>query len=312
MEFANRPETAFYIFIGLYLLLYSAYLVRFYMLCRKTGNRFNPIVYKLFLRTTYFSLMLISLLGPTFGLAKKDVPIAEKDVFIALDLSASMTADDVLPSRFEKAKASILKLIELVNSSRIGIIIFTSDAFLHSPLTSDKNALRSLTEILSPDLIESKGTDYAEPLRLALEKFKKRNDSPLSSSAIILISDGKDFSSELSNTMDELKNESIKIFSLGIGTENGSAIRVSNENVRVTLDRSTLIKISKSSGGKYFEVSNEIDETDKLTQSLNNLKSDGIKVVKADTNSIRYAYFLIPALLLMLLDVFVTINVLRI
>ena len=133
---------------------------------------FYTIVIKLVLRTLFFSLLIISLLGPSFGESKKEVKSIGKDIMFCVDLSKSMDAFDIQPTRLEKVKYEMKKIVGAFSSDRVGVIIFSSEAFMQCPLTFDQNALNLFIETMNTGLVPASGTDFAPPLKMAIQKLE--------------------------------------------------------------------------------------------------------------------------------------------
>ncbi len=117
----------------------------------------------------------MALLGPAFGEARREVQSVGKDIFLAIDLSQSMNANDVQPTRLEKMKFELKNIVGTFTSDRIGLIIFSSEAFMQCPLTYDQNALNIFIETLHSGLVPNTGTDFGPPLKMALEKLNDEN-----------------------------------------------------------------------------------------------------------------------------------------
>ena len=150
-------------FLAAFVLFYAMYVVRMVRIGRILNSPFRSVFYKLFLRTAFFALLMIAYLGPSFGEAKREVQSVGKDIMICVDLSKSMDAFDIQPSRLEKIKFELKKVVESFNSDRLGIIIFSSEAFMQCPLTYDQNALNLFIETMNTNLGPSSGTDFGPP-----------------------------------------------------------------------------------------------------------------------------------------------------
>ena len=140
------------ILIALFGLLYTLYIIRIVRVARKLKTPFVNVFIKFAIRTVIFALLIISLLGPSFGESKKEVKSIGKDIMICVDLSKSMDAFDIQPTRLEKVKFEMKKIVEAFNSDRVGIIIFSSEAFMQCPLTYDQNALNLFIETMNSNL----------------------------------------------------------------------------------------------------------------------------------------------------------------
>ena len=182
------------ILIAAFCIFYALYVVRIIKVSRSLSTPYHNIFIKLVLRTAYFALLIIAFLGPSFGDSKKEIKSVGKDIMICVDLSKSMDAFDIQPSRLEKVKFEMKRVVEAFNSDRIGIIIFSSEAFMQCPLTFDQNALNLFIETMNSGLVPPTGTDFGPPLRMALKKLEdQKGGAQQKSEAIILISDGEDF-----------------------------------------------------------------------------------------------------------------------
>ena len=297
----------------LFAIFYGIYIVRIYRINKKIEVSIKKVIYKLILRSSYFFLMIIALLGPSFGDNKKEVNIVGKDIMILVDLSESMNADDIKPTRLEKVKFEMKKIIDQFSSDRIGIIMFSSEAYVQCPLTYDKNALNLFIETLNTSLVPNSGTDFGPALELSLSKLEDEtsNNKEINSKVIILISDGEDFGEDTESSLEQIKSSSIKLFSVGIGSTKGSKILLRNgkfkkdnegNDVITKLNSNSLEETASYTGGKYFEISNEMNQTDNLISEIINIKGDYIESKTVDVTENKYFYFLFSALILMLID----------
>ena len=297
----------------LFAIFYGIYIVRIYRINKKIEVSIKKVIYKLILRSSYFFLMIIALLGPSFGDNKKEVNIVGKDIMILVDLSESMNADDIKPTRLEKVKFEMKKIIDQFSSDRIGIIMFSSEAYVQCPLTYDKNALNLFIETLNTSLVPNSGIDFGPALELSLSKLEDEtsNNKEINSKVIILISDGEDFGEDTESSLEQIKSSSIKLFSVGIGSTQGSKILLRNgkfkkdnegNDVVTKLNSNSLKETASYTGGKYFEISNEMNQTDNLISEIVNIKGDYIESKTVDVTENKYFYFLFSALILMLID----------
>lgn len=275
---------------------------------------------KFIVRSGYFTLIIIAILGPSFGIKEKEMKTISKDIYIALDLSFSMNATDVQPSRIEKIKFELKRIASKFAGERIGLIIFSSEAFVQCPITYDHKALNMFVETLSTDLVPNSGTNLAPPLELALEKhLSEEKQIKQSSKVIILISDGEDFSDEAGNVADKIKSEGIKLFTLGIGTEQGSKIPYRNSykkdkngsDVVSKLNRSGLERLAQTTNGYYYEINERENQVEKMINDISKIQGEVRDARKMDVSANKYFYFLLAALVLIALDVLITINVFK-
>ncbi len=305
---------------GLFALLYFIYLFRYWSINKKLEVVKRRLFTKMVLRGSYFTLFLISFAGPSIGVSTKEIKEEGKDIFIAVDLSQSMNATDIGPSRLQRVKFELKNLTKSFPSDRIGLIIFSSEAFLQCPLTFDQSVLQLHIDGLNTGLVPNLGTDLNSPLRIAINRFKSDESQEVSSKSVILISDGENFGDDLEGIGSELNELGIKVFSLGIGTEAGSTIPRGNGVVidpetgkpaKTILNKYPLQQIAAETDGQYFEISDEVSEIGDLTGVLERLEGGvtGSRVVEASAN--KYFYFLLVALALALFDMILPLKTIK-
>ena len=306
-----------------FIITYLIYSIRLYSINKKIKVTKSRVLYKLILRSIYFSLLIISLLGPSFGENQEEVDIVGKDIMILVDLSESMNADDIKPTRLEKVKFEMKKIIDSFSSDRIGIIMFSGEAFMQCPMTYDRNALNLFTETLNTGLVPRTGTDFGPALELSLSKLNDENSQSLeiNSKIIILISDGEDFGDNTNESLDNIIESNIKLFTIGVGSEKGSKILLGNGKYKkdkdggvviTKLNPTSLKETARETGGKYFEISNINNEIDELISEINRIKGDFIESKTIDVTVNKYFYFLFTALLLMIIDFSIKLKIIRI
>ena len=299
--------------VSLFFMFYFLYLVRIYKINQQIKVNLKAVFMKFILRVTFFTLLIISLLGPNFGIKEEKVEVVGKDIMIAVDLSESMNANDIQPSRIEKVKFEIKKIVDEFSGDRIGIIMFSGEAFVQCPLTYDKNALNLFVETLNTGLVPNSGTDFGPPLELGLSKLQDENsgDNDFKSKIIILFSDGEDFGEDTDQSIEKIKENSLKLFSVGIGTDEGSKIlddfgnfKKDNEgnDVITKLNSSSLRETADKTGGKYYEISKNKNEINKMITEIKNIKGDIIDQQTSNISENKYFYFLLIALVLVAID----------
>jgi Ca-activated chloride channel family protein len=223
-----------------------------------------------------------------------------------------MNAYDVQPTRLEKLKFELKNLIDAFSSDRIGLIIFSSEAFVQCPLTYDQSALNLFIETLSSGLVPHTGTDFGPPLELALEKLSSESTSlrEQKSKIIVLISDGEDFGDKSQEIANDIRNAGIKLFTLGIGTSKGSRIPTragyktdrSGREVITRLNSKELKSLAITTEGKYFEINESKNDVSRLINTMNQIEGELRDTRIMDVSANKYYYFLGIALLLMMFD----------
>ena len=310
---------AIVLFIGLYI----AYLVRIINIGKSLNTPYTNVFIKLFFRTIFFALLIIAFLGPSFGDSKREIKSVGKDILFCVDLSKSMDAFDVQPTRLEKVKYEMKRIVEAFSSDRIGIIIFSSEAFMQCPLTYDQNALNLFIETMNTGLVPSSGTDFGAPLKMALSKLSDQEGGPSTqqkSKVIVLVSDGEDFGEETADMIKEIEDKEIKLFTLGVGTEQGSPIASGRgyktdkqgNTVVSKINSASLKDLASKTGGQYFEIGESSNDVARLINTINKIEGELRDARMVDVSANRYFYFLLGALLLLMLDVLINVRTIRI
>jgi len=206
-------------------------------------------------------LLVLALTEPKWGFQWEKIERRGIDVIVAVDVSRSMLATDVKPTRLERAKRNILDLLQILDGDRIGLIAFRGAAHELCPLTLDYGAVKMFVDDLSPELTAAGSTDLGAPIRKAIALF---DQSSKNSRALILITDGQDFSGDASAAAELAKKHNVRIFCVGIGTPEGAPVQLIDERGNTTyvkdasgnvqlakLDEETLKRIAFITGGAY-------------------------------------------------------------
>lgn len=309
------------VLIGIFTLLYILFITRVIRTTQRLGLPFRRVIIKTILRSIYFGLIVVALLGPSFGDTSREIKTVGKDIFVCIDLSQSMNAMDVQPSRLAKVKFELKNIIEAFNSDRIGLIMFSSEAYLQCPLTYDNNALDLFIQTLNTEMVPNYGTDFGPPLEMAMEKLTDEDTILTRSKAkiVILISDGEDFGDNTAEVSEDLEDEGISLFTLGVGTKKGSKIPIrtgfkkdrNGTEVVSKLNSSSLEDLADDTGGEYFEINESRNDTERLISAINSVEGELREAKKVDSTQNRYFYFLGAALLLMVLDLLFSVKLIK-
>jgi Ca-activated chloride channel family protein len=205
--------------------------------------------------------LMLALALPRWGYNWQEVKRRGIDIFVALDVSKSMLAQDVRPSRLEQAKFAVRDLLKLAAGDRVGLIAFAGTTFISCPLTLDHAAVQLMLEDMTPDAIPVPGTDIASVIKEAMRGFGRSADR---NRALILITDGEATEGSAVAAAKTAANMGIKIFTIGIGTTSGELIPVPTESgsreflkdrdgrvVQTKLDEATLQEIALATKGYY-------------------------------------------------------------
>lgn len=308
-----------YILTGIFILFYSIYIIRILLIGRKMKSEMRSVFYKFILRSFYFFLLMIALLGPSFGNVKKEIKSISKEIYLVTDLSLSMRSTDIQPSRIEKAIHEIKKITSSLSSDRIGIIGFSSTATILCPLTFDQSAINTYTDALSANITGSEGSDLSVGLELAKQELTRSSNAGFNK-AIILITDGEDFGKNAMKTANELQANKIQLMILAVGTEKGSkipfngAFKKDNDGNEVIsrVDKEYLNELADAAEGVYFEVNDRVNETESVINRVNAIEGTVSDVREVDASANKYLYFLTAAFFFILIDVLITVRTVKI
>lgn len=321
MNWINNLSQTEYIFIILFFLMYLVYAIKVWWVVRQFGTSIRSVLIKFLIRTTYMGLIIGAILGPTIGSLNKTSQALGKDLFIAVDLSNSMNADDVRPSRLERGKFELLKLINQIDDSRIGLFVFTSEAFILTPLTYDKSSLKLFIQQLNTDLIADNGTSFNSILDAVSYKFSKATYRDRFVKSLLVLTDGEDFEPLPDSTLRALNEQHVNVFFWGVGTVEGSKIPLQtggflkdNQGNEVVskLNTVTIQSIINKVSGKYFRLNQNQNDINAILDSFAQLKNTRIDERKFMVDNNRYAYFLWVALLLISIDIILTVRVVKV
>jgi Ca-activated chloride channel family protein len=234
-----------------------------------------------------FTLLILAFANPQVGTKMQEVKQTGIDVYILLDVSRSMQAEDIKPNRLEKAKYQISNLIQKLRGDRIGLIVFSGDAYIQFPLTTDYSAANLFLSAVDFSSVPQPGTAIASAITMAVQSF----DSAATDKAMIIITDGEDHEGDIDASVKDATDKNIKIYTIGLGSPNGVPIPVydnrgnevgfrqdnSGQTVLTKLNESILKQIANDGNGKYYRGNNYEDYL-----------------------------FLIPAILLLIMEIFIS------
>ncbi|MBP6217743.1 MAG: VWA domain-containing protein [Oligoflexales bacterium] len=265
--------------------------------------------------------LVLALARPRWGYEWKDLPKGGQDIIVAIDLSSSMLATDISPSRIERAKREMIDLISMLEGDRIGIVAFAGVAFMHSPLTVDYRMAQMFVSQLSTTLIPVQGTAIGEALRVGLDSLEKAASPLAQSKSLILITDGEDQGQETLKEAERAARLGYKIFAIGIGGQEGAPIPLPDggfkkdaqgQLILSKLDEGLLQKITQMTGGIYVRSSSgDFDLQRIYRQGIRAAVEPQVDAEELDSTGNRqkvwierFPIFLIIALLLLILEFF--------
>jgi len=233
------------------------------------------------------------------------------DVMIAIDVSRSMLAKDIAPSRLEKAKLELTGLVDKLKGDRIGIVAFAGEAAIQCPLTLDRGAVKIFLSTVNPNLISYQGTSLAEAIRVATQAFSEKEKDY---KALILLTDGEDNEPGALGAAQKAKAEGVRIFTVGIGTLDGSTLpadfgeqgykkNINGEAVISRLNEALLKDIAHQTGGVYYRASRGELEADSLIGQMSLMKQKAMKGDWVLEYEEYFQPFVLTALLLLFCEI---------
>ncbi|WP_405564132.1 vWA domain-containing protein [Polaribacter sp. Asnod6-C07] len=260
------------------------------------------------------AFLVISLVNPKMGSKLKTVKREGVDVVFALDVSKSMLAEDIAPNRLEKAKQIISKIIDQLGSDRVGVIIYAGNSYPLLPITTDHAAANMFLQNANPDMVSSQGTAINEALELAKTYY---NNDEQTNRFLIIISDGEDHQEETKQVAQNLSNEGVKIYTIGVGTEkggpipmrvNGSMIGYKKDNKGETVitkrTPEVLEDIADAANGRYIDGNITEEPVKRITEIIANAQKSEFETKQFSDYKDQFQWFLAIAILFLLLDVF--------
>ena len=310
MEFGNLENLIYFIFP----ILSTILLIMGYEK-KKKGLKFLNIsnnkkinFLKIFFITIGTILICISLLSPQKLIEEKEVERKGNSIYILMDTSRSMLTKDIYPNRIERAKTIAKNIILNLKGDKVGIIPFSDSAYIQMPLTDDYKIAENFINVIDTNLLSGGGTNIFEGLSIANKSF---DETETENKIVLVISDGGDSDDK---TLDFIKKNSLKVYSVGVGTEKGSVIPDNKKSgfikdekgniVVSSLNSKFLKEMSEISNGKYFEVNNLSDNTKEFIYDMETLDKSKIKDEKISVYEKYFQWFLGIGLLFILVGYF--------
>ena len=252
-------------------------------------SKYRPTV-KFSLLLSALALLIVMLARPQMGTKVSHEKRNGIEAIIALDISNSMMAEDVTPSRLAKSKLLVENLVDNFTNDKIGLIVFAGDAFVQLPITSDYVSAKMFLQNIDPSLIATQGTDIAGAINLASKSFTQQDKV---GKAIIVITDGEDHEGGAIEAAKAARAKGYNIFILGIGSTNGAPIPMasggylqdaSGQTVMTKLNEQMCKEIAQAGNGTYIHVDNTSDAQEKLNDELTKLQ-------KGESDSVIYSAY---------------------
>ena len=272
-------------------------------------SRFRPAV-KFWILQGALALLVVMLARPQFGTKISNEQRTGIETIIAMDISNSMLAEDITPSRLDRSKMMVENLVDHFTNDKIGLLVFAGDAFVQLPITSDYVSAKMFLSSIDPSMMATQGTDIARAIDMATHSFTQEEGI---GKAIIVITDGEDHEGGALESAKAAKDAGMRVYVLGVGSTQGAPIPIpgtgdymkdnTGNTVMSALNEDMCRQVAQAGGGAYIHVENNSAAQDQLDNELS-------KLAKKETTSTVYSEFdeqfqavAILALLLLILEI---------
>ena len=271
-------------------------------------SRFRPVV-KFWILQGALALLIVMLARPQFGTKINNEQRMGIETIIAMDISNSMLAEDIVPSRMDRSKMMVENLVDHFTNDKIGLIVFAGDAFVQLPITSDYVSAKMFLSSIDPSMMATQGTDIARAIDMATHSFTQEEGI---GKAIIVITDGEDHEGGALEAAKAAKDAGMRVYVLGVGSTQGAPIPTgtgdymkdnTGNTVMSALNEDMCRQVAQAGGGAYIHVENNSAAQEQLDNELD-------KLSKKETTSTVYSEFdeqfqavAILALLLLILEI---------
>ena len=272
-------------------------------------------LFKFIILLTAFIFLVVGVTDPQVGSKLEKVKREGIDLYLVLDVSNSMLAEDIKPNRLERAKMAISNLIDRLQGDRIGIVVFAGHAYKQLPLTTDYSAAKLFLSAVDTKIVPTQGTAIGEAINMATESF----DDTQHNKAIVVITDGENHEDDAVGAAKSAVEKGIKVFTIGMGLPDGSPIPLYDRNgnklgfkkdrqgktVVTKLNEDMLRQIAAAGDGSYVRASNATSGLSKILDDINKIQKKEIETRQFTDYEDRFQLFLAMALILMLVELLI-------
>lgn len=268
---------------------------------------------KFILLMVAWALLVVGLAGPQIGSKLEKIKRKGIDVVFALDVSNSMMAQDITPSRLDRSKQAISRLLDKMDNDRVGLVIFAGKAYVQMPVTSDYAAAKLFLEGINPGMIPTQGTAIGQAIERSASCFADGKQSK----AIIVITDGENHEDDAVEAAKRAAAQGIKVFTVGMGSPDGAPIPMYNGTMQIgyktdqqgqtiitKLDDRLLSDVAIAGNGMYVRASNSQSGVKEVFDKLNSLEKTEYDSRFFSDYEDRFQYMLFVALIVLLVELF--------
>ena len=276
-------------------------------------STFKPVL-KLIILLLALTCVIIALVNPKMGTKVETVKRQGIDIVFAIDISKSMLAEDVAPSRLEKTKQLVSQIINQLGNDRVGIVGYAGSAYPVLPMTTDYSIAKMYLQSMNTNMVSSQGTAFNDAIKLSVDYFDIKDTSKL----IVLVSDGEDHGDGADEAIEMAIDKGVRIITIGVGTEKGALIPLKDdkgnvvsykkdqngENVITKLYPEILQNIAAKTKSKYIIGTSTKDVIEEVKKSLDKIEKSEFESQQIADFESQYQWFLGLGFLLLLVDVF--------
>ena len=272
-------------------------------------SRFRPSV-KFWILLGALALLIIMLARPQLGTKINHEKRVGIETIIAMDISNSMRAEDIAPSRLDRSKMMVENLVDHFSNDKIGLIVFAGDAFVQLPITSDHVSAKMFLSSIDPSLIATQGTDIAKAIDMATHSFTQEEGI---GKAIVVITDGEDHEGGAVESAKAAKDNGMRVYVLGVGSVNGAPVPIpgtgdymkdnTGNTVMSALNEDMCKQVAQAGGGAYIHVENNSAAQDQLDNELDKLSKKETTTTMYSEFDEQFQAFGVLALLLLILEI---------
>lgn len=267
--------------------------------------------FKMILICIALFFFVLALARPQIGVAMKEVKLRGAEIIVALDVSNSMLATDFQPSRLDRAKMAISRLVDGLKGDRIGLIVFAGDAYVQLPVTTDYVSAKVFLNSITPNIVSKQGTDITKAIDLGIRSFSLQSEK---SRALIIITDGEDHEGDPVAAATLAKEQGIKVHTVGIGNPTGAPIKLKSgemlkdrdDNIVVSrLNETILQQIAVAGDGTYTRATPANLGLTNLMQKVKEMEKQEMTSVQFREYEELFMYPLLICLIILLLEGFI-------
>ena len=271
-------------------------------------SRFRP-AFKFWLLLSALALMIVMIARPQFGTKISHEKRTGIETIICMDISNSMLAEDVTPSRLDRAKMMVENMVDNFTNDKIGLIVFAGDAFVQLPITSDYVSAKMFLSTIDPSMMATQGTDIAKAIIMASHSFTQQEGV---GKAIIVITDGEDHEGGAMEAAKEAKDKGMRVYVLGVGSPKGAPIPLGDgdylkdntgQTVMTGLNEEMCRQLAQAGDGAYIHVENNSRAQEQLDEELDKLSNKEISSTIYSDFDEQFQAVAILVLLLIIIEV---------